>query len=76
MRRFAFPGVRRGQRDGEEAVMTTYPGEDDAGLEATEVPATPTSAFDPDQGPGVEAEGADAGGFGADAGPGNADSGD
>ena len=56
--------------------MTTYPGEDDGGLEATEVPATPTSAFDPDSGPGVEAEGADAGGFGADAGPGNADSGD
>jgi hypothetical protein len=54
--------------------MTTYPGEDD-GLEATEVPATPTSAFDPD--PGVaEAEGADAGGFGEAAGPGNADSGD
>ena len=42
----------------------------------TETPATPSSAFDPDQGVAVEAEGADAGGFGAADGPGNADSGD
>jgi hypothetical protein len=56
--------------------MTTYPGEDE-GMEATEIPATPTSAFDPDPGSPVEAEGAaDAGGFGAAEGPGNADSGD
>jgi hypothetical protein len=54
--------------------MTTAPGEDD-GLEATEVPQTPASAFDPDQGAEAEA-GSDAGGFDADAGPGNADSGD
>lgn len=57
--------------------MTTYPGEDD-GLEATEVPQTPTSVFDPDPGAPAEAEaeGADAGGFGEADGPGNADSGD
>jgi hypothetical protein len=58
-----------------EAAMTTYPGEDE-GLEATEVPATPTSTFDPDPGAFAEAEGADAGGFGEADGPGNADSGD
>ena len=55
--------------------MTTYPDEDD-GLEATEVPQTPTSVFDPDPGTPAEAEGADAGGFGEADGPGNADSGD
>lgn len=54
--------------------MTTYPGEDD-GLAATEVPATPTSVFDPDSG-GAEADAGDAGGFDASDGPGNADSGD
>jgi hypothetical protein len=35
--------------------MTTYPG-DDEGLEATEVPATARSAFDPDQGDAPEAD--------------------
>src|SRR3954447_21911760 len=76
MRRFGVTGVRPGKAT-REIDMTTYPGEDD-GLEATEVPATPSSAFDPDQGVAVEAEGADAdaGGFGAADGPGNADSGD
>jgi hypothetical protein len=59
----------------EEGAMTTNPGEDD-GLEATEVPATPPSAFEPDQGGYAEAEGGDAGGFGEADGPGNADSGD
>jgi hypothetical protein len=52
--------------------MSTYPG-DDEGLEATEVPATPRSAFDPDQGPGPEAEAPDAGGD--DVGPANSDPG-
>ena len=57
--------------------MSTYPPED-GGLEATEVPQTPPSALDPDQGPAVEADAGfgDAGGFGEAAGPGNADSGD
>ena len=54
--------------------MTTHPGEDD-GLEATEVPATPRSAFDPDQGPGSDAE-ADAPESGDDGvGPANSDPG-
>jgi hypothetical protein len=52
--------------------MSTYPGEDD-GLEATEVPTTPRSAFDPDQGPGPEADAPDA--DGDDASPANSDPG-
>jgi hypothetical protein len=70
----ASAGYHEG-RTTREAAMTTYPGEDE-GMEATEIPATPTSAFDPDSGSPVEAEGADAGGFGEADGPGNADSGD
>lgn len=52
--------------------MTTYPG-DDEGLEATEVPPTPRSALDPDQGPDPEADAPDGGGD--DAGPANSDPG-
>jgi hypothetical protein len=55
------------------AAMTTYPGEDD-GLEATEVPATPHSAMDPDPGPLPEADAPDADAAGG-TGPGNADPG-
>jgi hypothetical protein len=54
--------------------MSTYPGDDD-GLEATEVPATPRSALDPDQGPGPEADAPDAGDDGGDGGPANSDPG-
>ncbi|HVN13398.1 MAG TPA: hypothetical protein VMT69_14985 [Kineosporiaceae bacterium] len=55
--------------------MTTHPDEDD-GLEATEVPETAHSAFDPDEGEVAEADGpgADAS-DGGDAGVGNSDPG-
>lgn len=55
--------------------MSTYSGNDDDGLEAAEVPPTPTSAFDPDQGYEVEADAPDADGGGDDGGPGNSDPG-
>ena len=59
--------------------MTTYPREDD-GLEATEVPETPRSVFDPDRGDAPEADAPDAGDDGGadggdDGGPGNSDPG-
>ncbi len=56
--------------------MSTHPGEDD-GLEATEVPETPRSVFDPDRGDAPEADAPDAGGDdgGDDGGPGNSDPG-
>jgi hypothetical protein len=55
--------------------MTTYPG-DDEGLEATEVPATARSVFDPDQGPDPEADAPDADSDeGDDGGPANSDPG-
>jgi hypothetical protein len=53
--------------------MTTYPADED-GLEATEVAPTPRSGFDPDQGPGPEADAPDAGTD--DVGPANSDPGD
>ncbi|MGZ4603747.1 MAG: hypothetical protein ACXV0U_09140 [Kineosporiaceae bacterium] len=56
--------------------MSTHSGEDD-GLEATEVPETPRSVFDPDRGDAPEADAPDAGGDddGDDGGPGNSDPG-
>jgi hypothetical protein len=54
--------------------MTTYPGEDD-GLEAGEVPTTPRSVLDPDQGIGPEADAPDADADADDGGPGNSDPG-
>lgn len=54
--------------------MSTYSGNDDDGLEATEVPETARSAFDPDQGVEAEADAPDGDG-GGDGGPGNSDPG-
>lgn len=54
--------------------MSTGPG--DEGLEATEVPTTPASAFDPAADPtAVEAEGSGDGADAGDGGPGNSDPG-